>query len=33
MWNTLSSPPENFRFYKFTELSQEGEGQTREVDF
>jgi hypothetical protein len=32
MWETLSSPPENFRFYKFSEHSNEKDGGFRHID-
>lgn len=32
MWDTLGSPPENFRFYRFTEHSNDKEGLCRSID-
>jgi hypothetical protein len=32
MWETLGSPPENFRFYKFSEHSNDKEGTYRNID-
>jgi hypothetical protein len=33
MWNQLSSPPENFRFYKFSDLSQERDAEIKCINF
>ena len=32
MWDTLGSPPENFRFYKFTDHSGEKEAMVQNID-
>jgi hypothetical protein len=32
MWDTLGSPPENFRFYKFSEHSDDKELLCRSID-
>lgn len=32
MWDTLGSPPENYRFYKFTDHSNNKEGLAKSID-
>ena len=32
MWNNLASPPENFRYYKFTDNSAEAQRPVREIN-